>query len=230
MKYADFEQVISAPRLGRYKLACGNNTRKAMTLYRWNLQLSQELYTVVSCFEIAVRNAIDAHYTALLGRDWLRDAAVPGGIFDTPDCKYTADTIQSALGKLSVARAPYTHHKLVAEMGFGFWRYLFAQHQFAAGHQILLQVFPAKPVSTVAIKYNQKFFFKQLAAINEVRNRMAHHEPICFRTGSATVDTGYVRRRYALLQRLFQWMGIDEKDLLFGLDHIEAVCDKIDRL
>ena len=82
----------------------------------------------------------------------------------------------------------------------------------------------------MAIKYNQKFFFKQLAAINEVRNRMAHHEPICFRTGSATVDTGYVRRRYALLQRLFQWMGIDEKDLLFGLDHIEAVCDKIDHL
>ena len=153
-----------------------------------------------------------------------------GGIFDTPDCKYTAATIQSALDKLSAARAPYTHHKLVAGMGFGFWRYLFARHQFAVGHQILLQVFPAKPVSTVAVKYNQKLFFKQLAAINGVRNRMAHHEPICFRTGSATVDTGHVRRRYDLLQQLFQWMAIDEEGLLFGLDHILAVCDKIDRL
>lgn len=30
-----------------------------MTLYRKNLQLSRELFTIISCFEIALRNAID---------------------------------------------------------------------------------------------------------------------------------------------------------------------------
>ncbi len=34
-------------------MACGGNTIKAMTLYRYNLKLSQELLTVISCFEVA---------------------------------------------------------------------------------------------------------------------------------------------------------------------------------
>jgi hypothetical protein len=62
-------------RMNRYLLACGGNSRKAMTLYRKNLQLSQELFTVISCFEVALRNAIDAQVTPSLGLDWLRDAA-----------------------------------------------------------------------------------------------------------------------------------------------------------
>ncbi|MCS6935728.1 MAG: hypothetical protein NZM35_11370 [Chitinophagales bacterium] len=40
--------------MSRYKTACGGNSKKAMTLYRKNLQLSQEIFTVISCFEIAL--------------------------------------------------------------------------------------------------------------------------------------------------------------------------------
>ena len=39
----------------RYLTACGGDTRKAMTLYRYNLQISQEMFTIVSCFEVALR-------------------------------------------------------------------------------------------------------------------------------------------------------------------------------
>lgn len=31
-----------------------------MTLYRLNLRLSQEMFTIVSCLEVALRNAIDS--------------------------------------------------------------------------------------------------------------------------------------------------------------------------
>lgn len=44
----------------RYLDATNGDTSQAMTLYRDNLHLSQEVFTVVSCFEIALRNAIDA--------------------------------------------------------------------------------------------------------------------------------------------------------------------------
>ena len=76
-------------RMNRYLLACGGNTRKAMTLYRKNLQLTQELFTVISCFEIALRNAIDAVVSPSLGNDWLRNAAATGGVFDTQRCRIT---------------------------------------------------------------------------------------------------------------------------------------------
>ena len=52
MKYADFEVLMSAPRMKRYEKACKSDTRKALTIYRHNLRLSQEMFTVLSCFEV----------------------------------------------------------------------------------------------------------------------------------------------------------------------------------
>lgn len=198
-----------------------------MTLYRKNLRLSQELFTVISCYEIALRNAINRHYVVLHGSDWLRDGAANGGIFDNQSCFNTKRIINNAATKLA---GFYTHGKLLAVMDFGFWRYLFAQPQFLAGGQKLLQVFPAKPPSTPAIQYNHTFVFNQLGQTNELRNRIAHHEPICFLTGQAVKDTTYARQRYSLILQLFQWMNIDEAALLYGLDHIITVCDEIDSL
>lgn len=62
MRYSDFASVMTNTRMKRHLIACGGNTRKAMTLYRKNLQLTQELFTVISCFEVALRNAIDAMF------------------------------------------------------------------------------------------------------------------------------------------------------------------------
>lgn len=60
MKYIEFESIISPERMRKYNVACGGNTAKAMTLYRYNLRLSQEMFVVVSCFEVALRNRIYA--------------------------------------------------------------------------------------------------------------------------------------------------------------------------
>lgn len=226
MKYRDFESIMTAARMNRYLLACGGNSRKAMTLYRKNLQLSQELFTVISCFEIALRNAIDAIGTNALGNDWLRNAAATGGVFDTQNCRLTKNNINDAVAKLHV----YSHHKLVAELGFGFWRFMFAQHQFNATGRVLLRVFPLKPRSTPAIQYNNTYIFNQLAEINKLRNRIAHHEPICFLPQQAIKDTTYARQHYNLTLQLFQWMQIDEAALLYGLDHINTVCNQIDTI
>ena len=50
MKYSVFEKIMSQPRMSRYLTACSNDTRKAMTLYRLNLKLSQELFTMNKLF------------------------------------------------------------------------------------------------------------------------------------------------------------------------------------
>jgi hypothetical protein len=218
---------MSAPRMGRYLASCNNDTKKAMTLYRKNLHLSQELFTVISCFEVALRNVVNIHYGATHGNDWLRDSSAAGGFFDISQCQRTARIIIDAIKNLG---AHYTHVKLLAELDFGFWRYLFAQPQFRAGGQTLLQVFPAKPRSTPAIQYNNTFVFNQLGLINGLRNRIAHHEPICFLPGQSVKDTTYARQHYGLIMQLFQWMSIDESALLYGLDHINEVCNDIDKL
>ena len=163
-----------------------------MTLYRKNLSLCQELFTLISCFEVALRNRIDRHYSAPRGNNWLRDSITPGGMFDTRNTSRTQRLINDCLNRLN----KYAHPKLVAEMDFGFWRYLFAQPQFYAAGQTLLQVFPAKPTSTPVMQYNHSYVFNQLGHINDLRNRIAHHEPICFVIGQAVKDTTYARQHY----------------------------------
>lgn len=226
MKYSEFARILTNARINRYLVACGGNTRKAMTLYRKNLQLNQELFTVISCFEVALRNAIDVIVTPSLGTNWLRDSAAMGGAFDTPKCRLTKVNITDSIAKLHV----YNHYKLVAELGFGFWRFMYAQNQFNATGRVLLRVFPSKPKSTPAIQYNNIYIFNQLAQLNEIRNRMAHHEPICFLSGQPIKDTTYARQHYNLILQLFQWMQIDEAALLYGLDHINNICNEIDNL
>ncbi len=213
--------------MSRYLAACGGNSKKAMTLYRKNLQLSQELFTVISCFEIALRNAIDKQLLLTLGNDWLRNGAAAGGIFDNQNCRLTKGNINDAVNKLNHLS---THNKLVAELGFGFWRYMFASNQFTATGRTLLHIFPAKPSSTANNQYNQTFVFNQLAQINNLRNRIAHHEPICFVSGQPLIGTTFARQHYGLILQLFNWMSIDEGKLLYGIDHINTVCNQIDAL
>jgi hypothetical protein len=207
--------------------AMGGTSKKAMTLYRKNLKLSQELFTVISCMEISLRNAIDQVYLTPHGNDWLRLSVAPGGMFTPAQNQGTKRVLDQAIRRLG---ARCTHPKLIAELDFGFWRYLFAQPQFRSGGQHLLHAFPAKPTSTPALQYNNTYIFNQLGLINELRNRIAHHEPICFVPGTTTKSTTYARQHYGLIMQLFQWMSINGPELLYGLDHIQDVCNDIDAL
>lgn len=93
MKFVDFEKIVSSKRMSRYLAACNGDTRKAMTLYRYNLRLSQEAFTIVSCFEIALRNAIDSLLVPVFGPEWLKDSVLPGGIL----CGYCRGFLQSEM-------------------------------------------------------------------------------------------------------------------------------------
>lgn len=227
MRYSEFEAIITRPRLNRYLDACSGDTRRAMTLYRKNLKLSQDIFTVISCFEIALRNAIDCHYTQRLGVEWLKNSAKSSGIFDNNKCRLTQTNINNAIHSLNHS---YTHYKLIAEMGFGFWRYMFANHQFMAAGSSLLKIVPLRPKSSPQLLYNHNYMLNHLASINELRNRIAHHEPICFIPGTSIKDTSFARKHYCLITDFINWMGIDSNALLFGLDHIINTCNIIDDL
>lgn len=69
-----------------------------------------------------------------------------------------------------------------------------------------------------------------LASVNELRNRIAHHEPICFKHGTYIKDTSFAKEHYRLISDFLAWMGIDSGALLFGLDHVILTCNEIDNL
>lgn len=229
MKYSDFEYVLSPKRIGRYLQACHGDSRKAMTLYRYNLQLSQEMFTVISCFEVALRNAIDRNLTATLGGDWLRDSIMPNGLFTHPLLSKTANIITHSYNKLQ-SQNLYTPSKLLSDMEFGIWKYMFSPLQYRLTGRTLLQIFPNKQRSSRTLQINQAYIFNELDKVNNLRNRIAHHEPICFVPPTIEPDISYILNEYQKIQTLFLWMGIDSHTLLYGLDHVQHVCSKINAL
>lgn len=224
MEYKKFEETISASRMSRYLNGCSGDTRKAMRLYRENLRLSQQMFTIISCFEISLRNAIDKELTGKLGKDWLRDSVMSGGIFDNSKFDKTGKIIKKAYKGLS---SNYTHFKLIAEMEFGIWKYMFSNPQYKATGRCLLNIFPNKPKSTPSAHYDNSFLFNELDNINKLRNRIAHHEPICFQRSTDVVDLTYVTQQYNRIKTLFSWMDIDFKALVYGLDQVNRCCNKI---
>lgn len=229
MNYSDFENAISPDRMSRYVSACDGDTRKAMTLYRYNLRVSQEMFTIVSCFEVTLRNRINRHLLQSFGSDWLRDSVIGNGIFTLPILNKTRDIILFAYRKLNRCGL-YSHSKLLAEMEFGIWKYMFSPLQYQQTGRDLLRIFPFKPRSSAQQQYNQRYVFNELDKINSLRNRIAHHEPICFSTQSVLIDTTYIHTIYNKIFNMFAWMGIDSGSLLYGLDHVQDVCNNINQL
>lgn len=229
MKFCDFEKIMSAKRMGRYVTACGGDTRKALSLYRLNLRLSSEMLSVISCYEVALRNAIDAIATNELGPDWIRDAILPGGIFDNPKFSGTTRMMKKAYAELS-GKGIYSPAKMLSAMEFGVWKYMYATPQFKATGRNFLKAFPNKPKSTPTSQINNQYIFNELDAINRLRNRIAHHEPICFLQNGDTISTFHLMSVYNKIYTLFSWMGIEGKSLLYGLDHIKQVTAKIEGL
>ena len=226
MKFESFEHTFSADRMRKYVMACGGDTRRAMTLYRYNVKLSQEMFALVGYYEVALRNAIDRQLKVRFGNDWLRDFILPGGIFfNDRRVEKTSKIIVKAYNEW-IRKGIYSHSKLLAAMEFGVWKYMFSNVQYAMTGFLLLNIFPHKPVSTRQQRYDNTYIFVELNYINNLRNRIAHHEPICFGQ-PVTIDTSYVLNRYARIMTLFNWMDIDGQTLMFGLDHVDAVCRKI---
>ncbi len=220
MKYTDFEALICPVRCFRYLTALLNDTRKTMTLYRANLRLSQEIFSVLSVFEVVLRNKIDQHYRAAfnptIGNDeWLLHASNPGGYLTSHGCAKSLQSVQEALKGL-YSGPGYTHDKLVAELMFGFWRFQFAAIEFMAAGSSLHHIFPNRPPAT-----NHTDIFKKLGFINKIRNRIAHHEPICFGPDS-TISTTYASDHYNAIIEVFKWFAVDSKDLLYGIDKIQS--------
>lgn len=220
MPNSQLHTAISDPRYGRYLSACSNK-QKSLKLYRANIFLSKQLYAVIGMFEVVLRNSIDRHMIKQKGNFWLEEAVDPGGYLDiNPGCEDSFHSVQEAIQGLSIR---YTHDKLIAKMTLGFWRYQFAAKEYAASGSTLLSIFPKRPFGV-----KQKDIFKRLVKVNEIRNRIAHHEPICF--DGNVISTARTQRRYDTMLELFTWLGCDTKKILYGIDYVPRSIAAINRI
>ena len=220
MEYEDFEMIVSTGRLKRYLAACSHHQGRTIALYRANLRLSGKTLLVISMVEIALRNAIDRHYLGIYGDDWLVSQSIPGGYLSLPGCERSRATAQKAINELGDR---YAHDKALAELNFGFWRYAFGLKEFAAAGSTLLQIFPNRPRGI-----SQREVFIRLGEIHDLRNRIVHHDPICF--GGANKSTAKVETAYRYATEFIEWFGMNKVTVLQDLDFVQEEIECIARI
>ncbi len=214
MNPQDIERAFSIPRFDRFVLAAKGDMPKALDLYRSNVRLSFKLFAILSVFEVVLRNAIDSYYTTQFGHDWLLNQIGASGFLAKKGCEKSRENVSKAIQNLG---SKYTHDKTVASLSFSFWRYLFASKEFAAAGYTLLNVFPFKPRG---ITYNHTYVFSTLYEINEIRNRIAHHEPICFAPNHNFVSCWPCMQAYMSICELLKWLDFMPQSVLKDIDFV----------
>jgi len=218
MKYERYEIALSVPRIGKYRLACKGDKNKALILYRYNIKLCQRFYGVLGMFEVVLRNAINEHFKIqLCDNNWLVTQAQSGFLINY------RDTIFEERDKL-VNNRTYTHDKLVASLSLGIWTFMFSRNCYKNSNKTLLQIFPNKTRGL-----NQRDIYAGLDKIRAFRNRIAHHEPLCF-DNTGIVNVAYVQEIFSLVVKYIDFMGYNADELLYGLENPLQIIAKIDEL
>ena len=102
--------------------------------------------------------------------------------------------------------------KVVSSMTLGFWIHLFSRRPFALGGQSILRVFPQRDKGL-----GQRVIYNELKTIKTFRNRIAHHEAICF-DPRGVKSSAPALANYLLLTKYARFLGYDEALLFDRLD------------
>jgi hypothetical protein len=218
MKYKEYEKALSVPRIGKYRIACRGDKNKTLILYRYNIKLCQKFYGILGVFEIVLRNAIDKHFkNQLHDNDWLITQAQSGFLINYQE------TILKERDKL-ITNHKYTPDKLVASLSLGIWTFMFSRNCYRNSGKTLLQIFPNKTYGL-----NQRNIYADLDKIRLFRNRIAHHESLCF-DNTGTVNVEYVRENFSLITKYINFLGYNASELLYGVENPLQTINKIDEL
>lgn len=162
--------VITPERFHPYR-ARADNFQQALDLYRKNLLTTGALVRWVSFAEVAIRNAVcqqlSIHFCGV------------ANIFDSLEpllTKEGRETLKSARKNLSKLGLEPTASRIVTELPFGFWKYLFtARYESTLWTPVLRHAFPHIPTQSRSLASDA------IQHIADLRNRLAHNEPVFMR-------------------------------------------------
>ncbi|MFJ8910532.1 hypothetical protein [Amycolatopsis sp. NPDC102389] len=159
-----------------------------MRLYEWNAAVSAAFHHDLSHLEVALRNAYDRAlgHAAVGGTHWVFQAtrifpsrwqkAANGTRYDVNETsrRLLAEAVKNATPKIRRPSDPAVSPspgKVIAELSFGFWRYLSARR-----HHDPLWV----PYLHLGFRAgtDRRDVDKHVERLHRLRNRVAHHEPL----------------------------------------------------
>lgn len=186
----DLEVMLGAARFATYLREADGDVERAVSLYRWNAQLSSALHYQLSHFEVLTRNAIDItlrewNYKVCGHREWSFEGKSAGllyRILRRPMAQARKRAQQeSRRRKVGHARrnASFTHDDVVSQFTLGNWSTLLGEalpvHHESA--KVLWSECLHKAFSQVpALDTSREDIGRKFERITHLRNRVSHQE------------------------------------------------------
>lgn len=163
---------ISAARMSTYENAVIGTDTSALELYSWNAEVSGALLSSLHICEVVTRNAVSDALESLYGNRWPWSPSFERSL-PNPRTGYNPQ-----IDLRNARRNSRTPGKVIPELKFVFWQKMFtSRYDSRLWIPLLYRAFPnTNPSKTVANVRSE--IYGSLEQIRNLRNRIAHHEPI----------------------------------------------------
>ena len=217
----NFEVILhrlGPDRLASYLDDSNNDLERALDLYAWNSQIAAAFLEDLGRLEVVLRNRFDDALTELV-----KSAGHSSHWFDHPALfpgrhgEHALDDIAKAKERATTNEGlPVARNKVIAELSFGFWRYLCAERYLTSlWGPALASQFPHHPTLDNAIQIRAEVDIR-MARLHFLRNRVAHHKPIHRRALADDAKN---------ILELAGWMCTDTLIWMVEVSRIPAVLD-----
>ncbi|WP_419916084.1 hypothetical protein [Candidatus Poriferisodalis sp.] len=213
--YQTLAQLVTSERLHQYLAAANGDHQVATALYDWNVAASGALLEDFARLEVVLRNAFDRSLHRLCSqRGWTQPWYLQRHWFPGE----TNDAIGRARQHVRNGGRSETHGRVIAALTFGFWRSLCAKRYLTTlWVPALASSLSGHPergnVRTIRAGADQR-----MRSLNDLRNRIAHHEPVFGR--DLTADREHMRE-------LMSWVSPAALAWFDSATRTEAMLDQL---
>lgn len=180
---AALDRSITPSRMAPYLAAAHKDLDRARRLYLWDRDLAVAFLGDLAILEVALRNAMSDQLERRWGTAWYENLQMP--LDDR-----SMNALNSAWKRI---KGPRNQDTLVAQCMFGFWRGLLDKGDHAGKEPrrircdyevlwrgVLDKAFPGgrAQARSEGKRWNRDYALSVVSRVNELRNRVAHHEPL----------------------------------------------------
>jgi Abi-like protein len=168
--------TLSTPRFATYLAACNNDTEAALRLYGWNARVASAFLFPLHLFEICIRNAVANAAAVTYSATWPWVANFERSL---PKPYYPHFSPHQEILKVRKRHEnPPSTGRVIADLKFAFWVSMFTlRHEPRLWRPYIKNEFPNAPAG-MAVEQLRIRIYNVSEAVRQLRNRIAHHEPI----------------------------------------------------
>lgn len=212
-----------------------SSAEEAVYCYHHLQTLSSLCFIPLHYVEIVLRNKVHEALTAFYtGRK--KTVALPGAPEEwylwMPQRKKTIDVIQESIQRLRRGKSSPVAGDIIAQLPFGVWVSVLEELPDEKEPLYFWRGIKHAVFSNLKTPAGRRMILSELRDINNIRNRLFHHEPIWKTASVSSLRNALdeVRRKHDKMIAMLSWLSADMEALLRHVRHDDRFNNEYERI